>query len=341
MDVAGWDIGGVNTKLAVVRGSRLASARSVPFELQRAPRDLPALLSRMAAEAGLWDASHGVTMTAELSQMFATKREGVTFVIDAVETAFRSAPTMIYGVDGRFHTPADARRRPLVVAAANWVATATVVAQDIGDAVLIDTGTTTTDIIPLVGGQNAAVGLTDMDRLASGELVYTGAVRTPIEAILTHVPIGHEVVAVSAEGFALAADVHLWLGALAPDDYSVDTPDGRPKSRESAAIRLARVVCADRDRLDDQAIDHIAQAVADAQAARVASAIERVRARHPHLHTAVITGVGEFIAAAAARAVGLRVHPLANHLGAHAARSAPAAAVALLLEQSLAIARRP
>ncbi len=68
---------------------------------------------------------------------------------------------------------------PLTVAASNWVATALVVADEVPDAILIDMGSTTTDIIPIVGGVVRAIGLTDPDRLASGELVYTGALRTP------------------------------------------------------------------------------------------------------------------------------------------------------------------
>jgi len=54
-----------------------------------------------------------------------------------------------------------------------------------------------------------------------------------------------------------------------------------------------------------------------------------VRARHPALTRAVVTGLGEFLAAAAARRVGLHVTHLSDTLG-PAARHAPAAAVALL-----------
>jgi uncharacterized hydantoinase/oxoprolinase family protein len=135
---------------------------------------------------------------------------------------------------------------------------------------------------------------------------------------------------VSAEGFALAGDVHLWRGTLASDDYTSPTPDGRPATHAYAGERLARIVCADREMLDDAAIDAIANAVADAQLSRTARAIDRVRARHPSIDTAVVAGVGDFIAAEAATRAGLAVRHLADALGADAARCAPAAAVALL-----------
>ena len=142
-------------------------------------------------------------------------------------------------------------------------------------------------------------------------------------------------VGVSAEGFALAGDVHLWRGDLDPADYTVPTPDGRPPTREFAGERLARVVCGDRELLDEDAVTALADSLAAAQVAQIAAAVERVRARHPSLRTAVVTGLGAFLGTAAARAAGLEVIALAAELGDAAARCAPAVCVALLLEKTL------
>src|SRR2546430_11383444 len=333
--VLGWDVGGVNTKVArVVRGT-VAAARAQPYEIQRDPTALGSLLARLAAEQRAAGAAQAVRMTAEVSQFFRTKREGVRFVLDAVPAAFPEADVRVYAADGRFLSVAAARIEPLAVAAANWAATAQLVARSFPEAIVIDTGTTTTDIIPIAGGRVAARGRTDHERLREGELVYTGALRTPVEAIAHEVALHGAPVGVSAEGFALAGDVHLWLGSLAPEDYTVPTPDGRPATREFAGERLARVICADGELLDEAAIEAIARSLADAQVGRVSAAIERVARRHPRVACAVVTGLGDFIAAAAARRAGLRVTHLAERLG-PAARHAPAAAVALLLDAELA-----
>jgi probable H4MPT-linked C1 transfer pathway protein len=332
--VIGWDIGGVNTKVARVARGQVLAARGRPYELQRAPDRLAALLQELAGEVGAdAPAAHAVTMTAELSQMFRTKRDGVAFVLDAVETAFPRDEIRVFTVDNRFLRPGVARQEPLAVAAANWSATAHRIAADIPDALLIDIGTTTTDLIPIAGGVVVAQGWTDPDRLASGELVYTGAVRTPVEAIVTEVPYLDSRAAVSAECFALVGDVHVWRGALDPEDYSVPTPDGRPPAAEYCGERLARMICADRDMIDTDGVSRIADAVAGAQIQRIVAAIHRIRARHHSLRTAVVTGLGAFIGDAAARAAGLDVTHLASAMGTAAARCAPAAAVALLLER--------
>jgi hypothetical protein len=328
--IVGWDIGGVNTKVARVIGSDVVATGVRPFAIERDRAALAPVLRELARAANVQTTDvHAVTMTAELSQVFRTKRDGVAFLLDAVDTAFPGASVRVYTVEGRFVSSDVARREPLAVAAANWAATARLVARTHPDCVLVDIGSTTTDIIPIVGGEVVARGHTDPERLREGELVYTGALRTPVEAITSVVELDGFSTGVSAEGFAIAADVHLWLGAIAAEDYTCPTPDGRPATRVYAAERLARVVCADRDMLDDAAIDAIAARVADAQAKRIAAAMDAVRRRHPALRLAVVTGLGEFIAARAACRTGLDVASLADLLG-PAARHAPAAAVALL-----------
>jgi (4-(4-[2-(gamma-L-glutamylamino)ethyl]phenoxymethyl)furan-2-yl)methanamine synthase len=329
--VIGWDIGGVNTKAVLVPSF---ACRSIPFEIQHDPAALESTLRRLADDLGADGRVHAITMTAELSQTFRTKREGVGVILDAAERAFPGADLRVYTVGGRFVTPAEARSVPLEVAASNWAATARLVARFIPDCIVVDIGTTSTDIIPIVRGEVVASGRTDPERLASGELVYTGALRTPCEAVASEVPLGGAPCAVSAEGFALMGDVHLWCGRLAVEDYTVRAPDGRPATQAFAGERLARVVCADREMLTEAAISEIAGALAAAQVRRVSASISRVRSLHPQLQLAVVTGLGDFIAADAARAAGVETTYLADRLGS-AARTAPAAAVAWLLAESL------
>ena len=335
--VIGWDIGGVNTKAARVdidagRPS-LAGTASAALEMERNSAALVATLCRLAAGLGGGSAVHAVTMTAELSQAFRTKREGVGYVLAAVASAFPGDPVSVYGVEGRFLDPAEARERPLEVGGANWAATARFVGQQMPDCLLVDIGTTSTDIIPLVDAEPKTVGRTDPERLLSGELVYTGALRTPVEAIARVVPLRGGLCPLAAERFALIGDVYLWLGALEAGDYTVATPDGRPATREFAGERLARAVCADAEMLDEEAVATIARALAEAQVLMVAHAMRRVRARHPMIATVVVTGLGDFIGAEAARRLGLEVSPLADRIG-DAARAAPAAAVAWLLAEA-------
>ncbi len=336
--VLGWDIGGVNTKVARLApgtdGPVVRSA-SLPFELKHDTAGLIPILTQAAQSVGGVPSDlHAVTMTAELSQAFRTKRDGVGFVLDSLESAFPAGRFLVYTVEGRFLEPPEARALPLSVGAANWAATAALVARSVPTCMLLDVGTTSADLIPIVNGEVVVQGHTDPERLLSGELVYTGALRTPAEAVATRVPLWGGSAGVSADGFALIGDAHVWLGRLSPQDYTCRTPDGRPPTREFAGERLARTVCADRDMLDDSAVDAIAGALAAAQVRAVAEALGRIRERWPVITSAVVAGLGDFIAVEAAETVGLEVVRLADQLG-QSARTAPAAAVAWLLWHSM------
>ena len=248
------DIGGANTKAARLQDGSLRTV-SRAFEIWRDRDALSTVLRELTAEAGPADAV-AITMTAELSDAFRTKREGVAFVLDAAEAAFGELSVLT--VTGELVPVAAARTRPWDVAAANWVATAIAVAEAHRDALLIDVGSTTTDVIPIAGGRVAATGRNDLERLLAGELVYTGALRTNLAAIAPRVPVRGEWCPVSSESFAISADVHLVLGHLLPEAYDCPTPDGRPATVAFARERIARLVCSDLEQLDDSEVDAIA-----------------------------------------------------------------------------------
>ncbi|HEY8468079.1 MAG TPA: hydantoinase/oxoprolinase family protein [Longimicrobiales bacterium] len=332
--VLGWDIGGANLKVARVVDGAVVAAVEEPFALWREPGRLTEALARLAERVGAGSAM-AVTMTAELADCFATKREGVAFVLDALRAAFPGCEPRVYGVDGRFHDPDAARREPLLVAAANWAAAAAFVARQHSDALLIDVGSTTTDIIPIIAGRVAARGRSDPARLMSGELVYTGVLRSPVMSIVQRVPLRGRWCRVAAEHFAIAADVHCWLRHIPPEAYRCETPDGRGVGRREIAARIARVVCADLEMLSPRDITRIARHVARAQRARIVAAIRQVLARLDAAapSVALAAGAGAFLARDAARAAGLDAIDLAATLEPAVARALPAAAVAWLLAE--------
>jgi len=332
--IIGWDVGGANIKAARIERGQSSPAmfeRALPLwrELQR----LPTVLAEAAETLGS-TRTRAVTMTAELAECFANEREGVAGVLYAFGHAFPDIDPWVYGTDGIFRSANAARRQPYRVAAANWMASATFVSRMFPDALFIDVGSTTTDIIPIVGGRVVARGKTDPARLRSGELVYTGVLRTPVAAIVRSVPVRGRRYRVASEYFASSADVHLWLGRIDECDYTCETPDGRGRSRPEAGVRLSRVICADMDRLGAARVTEIAEHVAHAQLRQIGSGLRQVMrglgARCPRL--AVVAGQGAFLAKDAADEGGLATTDFADRMGAGAARATPAAAVAYLLD---------
>jgi (4-(4-[2-(gamma-L-glutamylamino)ethyl]phenoxymethyl)furan-2-yl)methanamine synthase len=286
--VLGLDIGGANIKAATSDGG----CASLAFAIWKNKNGLLQELKQLPLVAGIRPDLVALTMTAELADCFDSKAEGVEFIITTVAEAFPDSVVRVWLTSGEFAEPHDAIELPQLVAAANWHALATWAgrAVPVGPALLIDVGSTTTDVIPLLNGIPAPHGFTDLQRLAYSELVYTGVRRTPVCAIMHHVPLLDESqtnnidtadtlpIPVAAELFATSLDVHLINEDIAADPQDCNTADGRPATREAAMNRLAQVVCCDRCEISDVQLSFIARRVADQQTTQIAAAvIDRLR----------------------------------------------------------------
>jgi probable H4MPT-linked C1 transfer pathway protein len=322
-DAIGLDIGGANIKAAT------ASARtwSRPFELWRHPEHLADELAYARVQ---FDGINtvAVTMTGELCDCFPTKRDGVRHILAAVQKVFASHAIRVWTTDGTFQPPEAVIQQPMLVAAANWLATATLAARMVPrqTGLLIDTGSTTTDIIPLSSGQPTPMGRTDPERLASGELVYTGAKRTPVCALL-----GEQV---AAEWFATTHDVYVRLGLLPEEPNNSDTADKRPMTMANAHARLSRMLCGDPEITSEEVTMGLAQEAYEKQRSIIVEALNRVANRLPAPPSKVIlAGSGEFLAKAAWSDFATKattVHSLSEELGAAVSEAACAYAVATL-----------
>jgi hypothetical protein len=297
----GLDVGGANLKAAHSSGE----ARSVPFEFWKNPLDLSRRVCELAGDFPPFNRA-AVTMTAELCDCYPTKAEGVVEILRAVDLALGSRPMVVWGIDGRFHSQVEIAAHPELASAANWLALATFAARlaagDLG--VLIDVGSTTTDIIRLEGGRAAPCGLTDTERLVTGELVYAGVRRTPVCALATELPWRRTMIGLCAELFATTLDVYLALGEIAPDPSDLRTADGRPATFDAARERLARMVGADGRAFSANDAHELAVAADEALTARLAAAGARTCGAGAGLPAiAIVSGSGEFLAQRIARRI--------------------------------------
>lgn len=295
----GLDIGGANIKAAHVEGPALA----IPFEVWKRPDELSRAIASVAATLPT-SSSAAVTMTAELCDCFPTRTVGVHAVLDAVVAALPEHRIAVWGVDRRFHEVEDLRRQPLLAAASNWLALAELAARLVPDdpAILIDIGTTTTDLIPLDRGAVAARGRSDTERLRTGELVYAGVRRTPVHALATELPFRGARTGLAAELFASTLDVYLVLGDIASNPLDLSTADGRPSTPEAARDRLARMIGADRDSFSAEDARDFARAADSCLMERLTRAAKRAcRTTIGMPAAAVIAGSGDFLARRLAR----------------------------------------
>jgi hypothetical protein len=291
--ILGLDIGGANTKAASADGSFTCSAYLPLWK----GSDVEGTLKKIRSSAGTVE-SVGVTITGELADCYASKKEGIEHISGEVKKVFPDV--RFYGSDGLFHR--DTRDYNLF-SAANWAASARLIGLSHKNILFIDIGSTTTDIIPISNGTPSA-GMTDLDRLSSGELIYAGALRTNVAALLHVVALRGKAVRTSSEFFAVTGDVNLLLGHISRADYACDTPDGGPKTEAGAALRIARVVCCDLEELTVDETTELARQAYRRQLDDLKEGISEVSARSG-IKKAIICGLGSFIARDALEELGM------------------------------------
>lgn len=241
--VVGWDIGGANLKLSVLNDAVVQTTLQLPCPLWRGLERLEQALGQARQHINSTSAStrHVVTLTGELVDLFPDRTTGVCRILEIV-TACLPGPLSIYAGPRGLLSAAEARQHPASVASANWHGSARLLALAGADGVLVDIGSTTSDLIPVRAGAVCHQGLTDHERLASGELVYSGVLRTPVMAMARSVRMGRRQVPLIAELFANAADVYRLTGDLAADADPWPPVDGGAATAEGSARRLLRMV---------------------------------------------------------------------------------------------------
>jgi len=243
-----------------------------------------------------------------------------------------SCPTAYVGIRGMMSHD-EIEKTPLDAAAANWIATAQIATLISDNCIFIDTGSTTTDIIPIKDGKECAIGKSDFDRSATGELVYTGTLRTNLASFLDKVEFNGKSYRVASELFAQTADIYTVLDLITEDNYVCDTFDGEGKSKTDCAKRIARVVCADLEMLSMEDIVEMSEFIHQQQIAQIADGLKQV-VETQNLDLIVTTGLGkDILDRPAAESLGLKVKSMGDILTDEECVVAPAVGTAVMMEK--------
>jgi probable H4MPT-linked C1 transfer pathway protein len=310
----GWDLGGVHVKAALIEAGRVVAAVQVPCPLWQGVTALDGAQAKLPDWAR-GEAQHAVTMTGELTDCFADRRAGVAALAEWA-AAHLAGPVGIYAGRAGFVGPAQAAEAAPDVASANWHATAALAGRRVPDALLVDIGSTTADLIPIVGGRPAASGYSDAERLETSELVYTGVVRTPVVALADHAPFAGRRTRLMTETFAHMADAYRILGLLPEGADQQASGDRKGKSLAESETRLARIVGRDRAEGPAAAWAALAGHFAEAQLRLLhdAAALLLTRADLPPEAPLILCGAGAFLGPRLAGRLGRTSRPLVSLL---------------------------
>lgn len=296
----GWDVGGAHVKACLTQRGEVLDVMQWPCPLWQGLAQLaPVLQAARARWPALGTAQHAVTMTGEMVDLFANREDGVLRIAAELSQAFANGSLHFYAGDAGWCDSADVVTHWRAIASANWLATARHAALhlDAGEGLLIDIGSTTTDLIAFGAGRVLTTHRTDAQRLASGELVYHGVVRTPLCALAPRIAWRGAPHNVMNELFATTADVYRLSGELNAAHDLHPSADGAAKDASATRQRLARMIGLDeRDAAPEDWLA-FAHAWRAAQVSELAGQARRVIEAHGLGPNAwiVSAGCGDFL----------------------------------------------
>ena len=182
MKIIGWDIGGAHIKAAKIdfkkKTSKTAQIYSPIWKNKNYLKKSITLIKKKLGKTNY----HAITMTAELSDIFTDRKNGVKHVVNLSSKILGEKNTFFYSKKN-FLKKKLAIKKPFELNSMNWHATASFISNFFPNCILVDIGSTTTDIIPIKNKEIISKGVTDYQRLKSNELIYLGVLRTPIQAV--------------------------------------------------------------------------------------------------------------------------------------------------------------
>ena len=298
-NIMGWDIGGAHLKSAIIQPpATVIAVYQRPCQLWKGIDKLQLAVQDLLAETTLPISRHVLTMTGELVDLFENRDDGVRQILAAMNAILPAGKVVVYAGKDGFLPMAEVKSNHYVaIASANWLASASWAAQQVGSGLFVDIGSTTTDILLLHDSKVLAEGYTDYERLVSQELVYTGIVRTAVMAAAQSVQDKGNEVGIMAEYFATMADVYRLTKELNELHDQCDTTDGAEKTVAASAKRLARMVGCDYSEDELFRWEAVAFNLRGQQMAKIQSACQRQmeRIQLPANAPLVGAGVGRYL----------------------------------------------
>jgi len=336
----GWDLGGANLKVIQLDDAgRPRTLVQEPCPLWQGLDRLQSAINRALDRLGQRGTCHAVTMTGELVDLFEGRAEGVVALTTTLCERFPGERILVYAGAAGFLPPESAASAVDRIASANWLASASLAARRLPAGLLVDIGSTSSDLVPFADARVRARGATDHDRLILGELVYSGVARTPVMALAPAVPFGGNWVTLMAEYFATTGDLYRLTGELPAHADLLPSADGRDKTAQASARRLARMVGLDVTSAHDADWVRLARYLAEVQLRRLLDACACLLSRGelPADAPIVGAGVGRFLAQRLAERLGRPYRGFESLFDAAVpdlADCAPAAAVACLAAET-------
>ncbi len=288
MKITGWDIGGAHIKAAKIDFlKKNSTTEQVYSPIWKNINNLKKSIKLIKNKLGKTN-YHAITMTAELADIFSDRVNGVKYIVNLSSKILGEKNIFFYSKK-TFLKKKLAIKKTFELNSMNWHATASFISNSFPNCILIDVGSTTTDIIPIKNKRIISRSVTDYQRLKSNELIYLGVLRTPIQAIEKKKNLVNE-------NFANLSDVYRILNKIPNTIDLLPTLDNKTKSKHDSARRIARIFGQDYEKKHFLKWKEIAYKIQKKHLKILKSAIKEIKIKKKLNAVPIIgAGIGEFL----------------------------------------------
>lgn len=276
----------------------------------------------------------GITMSAELCDNFKSRKHGALILTEKCKHLkfnnffyVKSSKTFLK----------EPKFKELI--SMNWHSVGRLFEKKVENAIIVDFGSTTTDLICIKNKKLVNKFFDDFSRINNFELLYTGFTRTPIFGITNEICIGKNKLKIIPEFFSNTSDVYRILKKLKRKIDIDITADRSQKTIKDSFRRLSRSFGFDYHNKYQVKLKQICNEISSTQLNQIMNAVKKLEDRFSMKNFTVISsGIGQEVLSDFFKRKKFKTKYLhsflsKSDLNKKASFHAPALAIALLLKE--------
>ena len=252
----GWDIGGANIKVCVFNSDKkIIQMHKKNLNIWNDFSDINFFFNTVLNLYKDYDIKSFITITAESCDNFKDRNEGIISILSECDKNI-VGKKYYYTNKNIYVDYKEAVNDTSKLFSTNWILTSNFLNASNKIDLIIDVGSTTTDII--FKNINIDNNINDYKRLTNKTLLYAGVIRTPLPMLTDEVLYRSNYTSLVREVFATTGDIFNVLGDINFIDHNYVGSDNLQFTLENSLIRLSRVIGLDYDQSDKKNIIEIA-----------------------------------------------------------------------------------
>ena len=241
----GWDIGGANTKVCIFDESlNIIEVKSKNINLWENFEELNYYFQEISKPYINYDVQNFITITAESCDNFNNRHTGIYSILENCNLNMYGKKLYYSNID-KYLIYDDALKNPDSLFSTNWMLTLKYLNKIKNVDLIVDIGSTTTDII--YKHMSITENIDDHKRLVNNSLLYAGVIRTPLPMIVNNVNFLSNEVPLINEVFSTTGDIFNITNDIDFNQLDYIGADNLNYTKKNSFVRIARSLGLDYD----------------------------------------------------------------------------------------------